>query len=133
MGKSESSQTDDRRPVQGLSLSVAWEVTARFLGEASVAVMSVGLMVSAYGSVHSTMLTGTRIPFALARSGLLPPNLGQLSARRVPAVAIVTVGAWSTLLSISGHVRHPDEHLHLHPLERWLRALADRALADSVG
>jgi APA family basic amino acid/polyamine antiporter len=82
--------------------SVAVEAASRFLGGAAAAVMSAGLLISAYGTLHTTMLTGPRVPFALARSGLLPEGLARISVRAVPAVAVVTIGAWSLVLSLSG-------------------------------
>ena len=64
--------------------------------------MSTGLMMSAYGTLHSTMLTGPRLPFALARAGLLPAGLGLISVRGVPAFAVLAVGAWSVVLALTG-------------------------------
>ena len=64
--------------------------------------MSVGLMISAYGTLDTTLLTGPRIPYALARAGMLPAGLSRISAHGVPAVAIISVGVWSTVLSVSG-------------------------------
>ena len=48
------------------------------------------------------MLTGPRIPFALARAGLLPESLARISANGVPAVAILVIGVWSVFLSVTG-------------------------------
>jgi APA family basic amino acid/polyamine antiporter len=84
------------------SSSVAVEAASRFFGPAAAAIMSAGLMISAYGTLHTTMLSGPRIPYALARAGLLPAALGRVSRFGVPAVAIVTIGAWSVVLSVSG-------------------------------
>ncbi|MFC1689821.1 APC family permease [Pseudomonadota bacterium] len=84
------------------SSSVAGEAASRFFGPGAAALMSVGLMISAYGTLHTTLLTGPRIPFALARAGMLPAGLARISAQGVPAVAILTVGAWSIVLSVSG-------------------------------
>ena len=64
--------------------------------------MSAGLMISAYGTLHTTILTGPRIPYALSRAGLLPAGLARISANGVPAVAILTIGLWSIVLSVSG-------------------------------
>jgi amino acid transporter len=64
----------------------------RLSGFGATAVMSAGLMISAYGTLHTTMLTGPRIPYALSRAGLLPPGLARISAAGVPAVAILTAG-----------------------------------------
>jgi APA family basic amino acid/polyamine antiporter len=64
--------------------------------------MSAGLMISAYGTLHTTLLAGPRIPFALARAGLMPASLARISANGVPAVAVIMVGAWSIVLGVSG-------------------------------
>jgi len=84
------------------SSSVAGEAASRFFGPGAAALMSVGLIISAYGTLHTTLLTGPRIPYALARAGMLPAGLARISTQGVPAVAILTVGAWSIVLSVSG-------------------------------
>ncbi len=84
------------------SSSVAFEAATRFLGPGVAALMSAGLMISAYGTLHTTMLAGPRIPFALAHAGYLPSSLARISANGVPAVAVVLVGLWSMVLSASG-------------------------------
>jgi APA family basic amino acid/polyamine antiporter len=84
------------------SSSVASEAASRFFGPGVAALMSAGLMISAYGTLHTTMLTGPRIPYALARAGLLPQSLARISSNGVPAVAILTVGIWSVVLALSG-------------------------------
>jgi len=84
------------------SSSVAAEAASRFFGPGFVALMSAGLMISAYGTLHATLLTGPRVPFALARAGLLPAGLARISGSGIPAVAVVTVGVWSIVLAVSG-------------------------------
>lgn len=84
------------------SSSVARETVLRFAGAGAASLMAAGLVVSAYGTLHSTLLTGPRLPFALARHGLLPKVLGELSVNAVPAVAIVGLGVWSVVLALSG-------------------------------
>lgn len=84
------------------SSSVAAEAASRFFGPGFVALMSAGLMISAYGTLHATLLTGPRVPFALARAGLLPAGLARISRNGIPAVAVVTVGVWSIVLAVSG-------------------------------
>ena len=84
------------------SSSVANEAAMRFFGPWVAALMSAGLMLSAYGTLHTTLLTGPRVPFALARAGLLPAPLARISANGVPAVAILLIGVWSIVLSVSG-------------------------------
>jgi len=84
------------------SSSVASEAASRFFGPGIVALMSAGLAISAYGTLHTTMLTGPRVPFALARDQLLPSGLAHISPKGVPAVAILTIGVWSIVLAVSG-------------------------------
>jgi APA family basic amino acid/polyamine antiporter len=49
------------------------------------------------------MLTGARVPYAVARDGLAPQLLARLSAAaRVPAVSVLLTGALSCLLALSG-------------------------------
>lgn len=82
--------------------SVAGEVALLSFGPFVAPVLLVGLMLSAYGTLHTTLLSGSRVPFALARDGLLPSRLSYLSAQKVPAVAIIAIGAWSMALAVSG-------------------------------
>lgn len=84
------------------SSSVAAAAMERTFGGAAAALLAAGLMTSAFGTLHSTMLTGPRVPFAMARRGMFPAALGRVSSRAVPAVAVVTVGVWSLVLTFSG-------------------------------
>ncbi len=93
-------------PVEIASLpansSVANAAVLRFAGKTAAAVMSAGLVISAYGTLHTTLLMGARYPFALAQKGLLPAGLGIISSHSVPAVAVLSMGAWSIVLALSG-------------------------------
>jgi APA family basic amino acid/polyamine antiporter len=84
------------------STSVAREVAIRFAGAGAASAMSAGLVLSAYGTLHSGMLTGPRLPYALARSGLLPGALCRISSRGTPFVSVIAVGLWSILLTLTG-------------------------------
>lgn len=93
-------------PVEVASVSEASSVAAaaasRFLGPEVSAVLAVGLMISAYGTLHTTLLSGPRIPYTMARSNLLPETFAKLSDRSVPAVAVVVIGVWATVLAATG-------------------------------
>lgn len=84
------------------SSSVAYEVAARFMGASVAAVLSAGLMLSAYGTLHAGMLAAPRLPFALAQRGMLPAWVTRLSGRAVPTNAVLMMGAWSIVLTLSG-------------------------------
>ena len=82
--------------------SVATEVLRRFLGPAAISLTAVALMVSSFGSLHSSVLANSRVPYAMACDGLFFRGLGRLSARRVPARAILLQAAWASVLAVSG-------------------------------
>lgn len=91
--------------------SVAKEVVARFFGGDmqtfatgfGVALFTVGLMLSSIGTLHTSILTGARVPYAMAKDGMMFESMGKLSeGTRVPIVALVVQGIWGCLLAISG-------------------------------
>ncbi|MDQ2747219.1 MAG: amino acid permease [Acidobacteriota bacterium] len=91
--------------------SVAKEVVSRFFGGDAksiavgfaVALFTVGLMLSSIGTLHTSILTGARVPYAMAQDGLMFESLGRLSeGTRVPVFAIVAQGIWACLLALSG-------------------------------
>jgi len=79
--------------------SVASAVVQQFGGKAAASLMAVALMISAYGTLHTVLLVAPRVPYALARKGLMPAALGILSARAVPAIAVLAVASWSIVLA----------------------------------
>jgi basic amino acid/polyamine antiporter, APA family len=83
--------------------SVATEVSKRFLGPTAVAFMAVAMMISSFGSLHASVLSNSRIPFAMAREGLFFKALARLSTRSsVPVRALLAQAAWASLLALSG-------------------------------
>lgn len=84
------------------SSSVALEAALRFLGPGVTVLMAAGLMISAYGTLHTTLLTGPRVTYALARAGLMPSILARVSANGVPAVSVLAIGIWSVFLAATG-------------------------------
>jgi APA family basic amino acid/polyamine antiporter len=85
------------------SSSVAREVAVRFLGPAAVTLMAAGLMASSIGTLHTSILTGARVPYAMARDGLFFQRLSRLNPRtRVPIGALIVQGIWASLLAVSG-------------------------------
>ena len=83
--------------------SVATEVLRRYLGPAAVSLTAVALMVSSFGSLHSSVLANSRVPFAMARDGLFFRGLAHLSPRtKVPTHAILLQAAWASALAVSG-------------------------------
>ena len=83
--------------------SVAGLVVARLFGAGGAAALTVGLMLSTFGALHSTALSVARIPYAMARDGLLPSALSKVTrTTRVPANAILLLGACALGFAFSG-------------------------------
>ncbi len=86
-----------------LSSSVATEVVLRFLGPIATGLMAAGLMISTLGSLHTGILTASRVPYAMARDGLFFHALGDVSERsHVPVKALIVQGIWISVLVLSG-------------------------------
>ena len=83
----------------------------RFLGPTAVAFMAVAMMISSFGSLHASVLSNSRIPYAMAREGLFFKGLARLSA------ALERTGAGT---SRAGGVGEPPRDLrhvrHAHGL-----------------
>ena len=86
--------------------SVAAEVTNSFMAPFSASAKSLvaglvaaALMASSVGTLHTSVLTGARVPYAMARDGLFFERLSKISATtRVPARAVLAQGLWACAL-----------------------------------
>ena len=59
------------------SSSVAAEVVRRLLGSVAVTLMAAAMMTSSFGALHASILATARIPYALAKDGLIVKSLAQ--------------------------------------------------------
>ncbi|MFN2453050.1 MAG: APC family permease [Pyrinomonadaceae bacterium] len=83
--------------------SVAAEVTQRFLGGLAASLIAAALLTSTFGTLHSSILTGARVPYAMSRDRLFFQNLAKLSPRtRIPVGALVVQAIWAGILALSG-------------------------------
>lgn len=91
--------------------SVAKEVVARFFGADittfatgfAVSLFTVGLMLSSIGTLHTSLVSGGRFPYAMAKDGVMFESLGKLSEKtKVPVMAILVQGIWASVLALSG-------------------------------
>ena len=84
------------------SSSVAKVVAIKFFGASVLGLMTAGLMASSIGTLHTSVLSGARVPYAMAKDGIMFKFFGKLSATRVPVGALLVQGIWACLLAISG-------------------------------
>ncbi len=85
------------------SSSVAAEVVRRLLGSVAVTLMAAAMMTSSFGALHASILATARIPYALAKDGLIVKSLAQVSRRtHVPVRALIVQGFWACVVALSG-------------------------------
>ncbi len=69
----------------------------------AVAIVSVLLVVSALGAMNGSIMTGARVPYAMARDRLVPAALGRVSRHGgSPVAAVVAQGVVAAILAVSG-------------------------------
>src|SRR6185436_17669905 len=81
--------------------SVATEVASRFLGPLAITLIAAALLSSSFGTLHTSILTGARVPYAMARNGLFPRSLSRVSPRtHVPTGALIVQAVWACILVV---------------------------------
>jgi len=84
-------------------LSVAARSAETFMGAGGITFLSVAFVISALGAMNGAILTGARVPYAMAQERLLPAWIGQLSKKaQVPVASVVIQGVWAGVLALSG-------------------------------
>ena len=82
--------------------SVATEVAQRFLGPLAITFIAAALLSSTFGTLHTSILTGARVPYAMARDSLFPRTLSRVSPRtHVPTGALIVQAIWACILVIA--------------------------------
>ncbi len=90
--------------------SVAKVVVSMFFGGnvasmatgAAIAFFTVGLMLSSLGTLHTSLLAGARVPYAMAKDGLMFSTFGKLSVNQVPVSSVIMMGVISSILALTG-------------------------------
>jgi basic amino acid/polyamine antiporter, APA family len=93
-------------PDAGASKMVAVDTARRFLGPFGVSLVTLSILVSAYGYLTANMLHTPRLTFAMGQSGDFPAFFGAIHPRfRTPHVSIVVFAALVLLFSIGADFR----------------------------
>jgi APA family basic amino acid/polyamine antiporter len=90
--------------------SVAKVVVSRFFGGdvlslaagVCVAIFTIGLMLSSLGTLHTSILSASRVPYAMANDGMMFGAFGKLSVHAVPVNGVLFQGVWASILALSG-------------------------------
>lgn len=82
---------------------VAAKAAQTFLGQQGLFLFSVLLVISAIGAMNGSVMSGSRVPYALAKDGLFPKFIGKISERNhVPYVSLLVQGGIAIVLALSG-------------------------------
>jgi APA family basic amino acid/polyamine antiporter len=85
------------------ALPVATKAASGFLGVAGTAVLSFAFFISAVGGLNGSILTSSRIPYAMAREGMMPRLMARVNHRtHVPVWSILIQAGWAAILAVSG-------------------------------
>jgi basic amino acid/polyamine antiporter, APA family len=96
VAKSFSSYNPNAQPV-------STKAAASFLGDFGTRVLSLIMMISALGAMNGSILTGARVPYALAADGLFPKLFSKLgTSSATPVFSVLIQGVWSAVLAFSG-------------------------------
>ena len=82
---------------------VASEMMRRILGENGAAVVSVVAMVSIFSALNGSILSGSRIPYAMARDGLFLRGLAKVNpVHKTPGEALLFISVLASILVFTG-------------------------------
>ncbi len=96
--------TPDEIASTSIHSSVASDALRATIGPVAAVVILLTLMVSSIGSLHASVLSNSRIPYAMAREGLFFRALATVSeSTHVPVRAITAQAAWASLLALLGN------------------------------
>jgi len=85
------------------SQHVASDVVQTFAGSRGATWLTVAMAISALGALHVVVLTGARIPYAMARDGVFFPFAKRIHPSfRTPSGALIFLGSVAALLALSG-------------------------------
>jgi APA family basic amino acid/polyamine antiporter len=83
--------------------TIAAAAAKQMLGPWAGVLVAGGILVSTFSSTHSVVLTAPRVFFAMANDNLFFQRLAEVHPRfGTPAAAIVILGAWSCVLTLTG-------------------------------
>jgi APA family basic amino acid/polyamine antiporter len=82
---------------------VAGEMMRRILGAPGAGAVSIAAMISIFAALNGSILSGSRVPFAMARDRLFFKSVGFVHPKhRTPSVSILALSAWASVLVLSG-------------------------------
>ncbi|HYP13418.1 MAG TPA: amino acid permease [Bryobacteraceae bacterium] len=82
---------------------VAAVMMREILGPTGANMVSIAAMISIFAALNGAILSGSRVPYALAKDGLFFSAYARVNERyRTPGVSLLLLSAWSAVLVMSG-------------------------------
>ncbi len=84
-------------------LPAATKAASGFLGASGTAIISTAFFISAMGALNGSILTSSRIPYAMATENMMPGYLAAVHPRtHVPVRSVLIQGGWAAVIAVSG-------------------------------
>jgi APA family basic amino acid/polyamine antiporter len=80
----------------------AVEVVRKITGDMGALAISILIVVTTFGCLHASILSNSRIYFAMANEGLFFRKAGKINTRNAPSFSLWMQGFWSSFLVMSG-------------------------------
>ncbi len=85
------------------ALPVATKATQLVLGGFGASALSILFVISALGAMNGSIMSGARVPFAMAEDGIFIQALGKIhSSTKVPVISVVVQSVVSCIFAASG-------------------------------
>jgi len=85
------------------ALPVATKAAQVVMGGLGASILSVLFVISALGAMNGSIMTGARVPFAMAEDGIFVKALGRINSRtKVPVVSVIVQGVVACIFAASG-------------------------------
>ena len=86
---------------------VASDAISAMIGPIGATLIALAILCSTFGALSANVLAAPRVFFAMARDGLLVPQLARIHSRyETPATAIWALAIWAGVLTLSGGYEH---------------------------
>jgi APA family basic amino acid/polyamine antiporter len=97
---------------------VAAEMMRRIVGAPGADLVSVAAMISIFAALNGSLLSGARVPYALARDGYFFKRFARVHpSHHVPGFSVMALSAWSSVLVLTGRY---DQLLTLVIFPSWI-------------
>lgn len=97
---------------------VAAEMMRGIAGDGGAALVSIAAMISIFAALNGSLLSGARVPYALARDGYFFQRFAKVHEKHhVPGFSIMAVSLWSSILVLTGRY---DQLLTMVIFPSWI-------------